>query len=86
MNSLKLEYPITKKDLHKGFNIKKQIAEKEKKEFLDKYVKDQLDVITIEILKKTIDEKYSDLAKYLETLASNYDYIHLNKILNSKTQ
>ena len=33
MNSLKLEYPITKKDLHKGFNIKKQIDEKEKKEF-----------------------------------------------------
>jgi PAS domain S-box-containing protein len=34
---------------------------------------------------KSIDEKYSDLAKYLETLASNYDYVHLNKILNSKT-
>jgi len=33
---------------------------------------------------KTIDEKYSELTKYLETLASNYDYVHLNKILNSK--
>jgi hypothetical protein len=62
MNSIKLEYPISKKDLHKGFNIKKRMDEKVKKEFLDKYVKDQLDIIAIEILKNTIHEyMYNEL-------------------------
>ena len=35
----------------------------------------------------TIDNKYNELAKYLETLASKYDYIHLQQILTkSKKQ
>jgi ATP-dependent Lon protease len=48
-----LEYPITKAQLLKGYEIKEQIRDKLKKEYIEKYLKEQLDFITSNIIKKT---------------------------------
>jgi len=64
MNNIdtKIKYPITKEQLQKGFNITNEIIVNEKKQFLDKNIKEKLELISGEIIKRTINEKaYNEL-------------------------
>ena len=49
-----LEYPITKAQILKGYELKDQIRDKLKKEYIENYIKEQLDLITSNIMKQTI--------------------------------
>lgn len=58
----KIKYPITKDQLQKGFNIVNEIIVNEKKQYLEKYINEKLELISGEIIKRTINEKaYNEL-------------------------
>jgi len=51
-----MNFPITKEQLQKGFELKNNININEKKLFIEQYIKDILEMVSIQIIKKTVDE------------------------------
>jgi hypothetical protein len=58
MNNIKLHFPISKAQLQSGFILKKNIVETEKKNILNTYINNELDIISCKIINSTIDETH----------------------------
>ena len=86
MLHLNSEYPITKKQLQTGFILKNKITDNIKKEFIDKYVLEELNIISIAIINKTIDENiYNELNTHTTIEYNEYDDdndVEITKIVN----
>ena len=69
----KIVYPIKKEQLQMFFNLRKELIEKEKKDKIDKYIKEKIDHISSLIISNTIREfEYNEL---ISTTKVIYDYI-----------
>jgi hypothetical protein len=69
----KIVYPIKKEQLQMFFNLRKELIEKEKKDKIDKYIKEKIDHISSLIINNTINEfEYNEL---ISTTKVVYDYI-----------
>ena len=68
----KIVYPIKKEQLQMFFNLRKELIEKEKKDKIDKYIKEKIDHISSLIINNTINEfEYNEL---ISTTKVVYDY------------
>ena len=74
---LNSEYPITKKQLQTGFILKNKITDMIKNEFFDKCVIEELNKISIEIVKKTINEQL-----YNQLTTTEYDDVQKKRIID----
>jgi len=90
MLHLNSEYPITKKQLQTGFILKNKITDKIKKEFFDKCILEELNKISIEIIKKTINEDlYNELNTHTTIEYNEYNDdndIKIKKIVTKTEQ
>jgi hypothetical protein len=69
----KIVYPIKKEQLQMFFNLRKELIEKEKKDKIDKYIKEKIDHISSLIISNTIREfEYNELISVTKVV---YDYI-----------
>lgn len=69
----KIVYPIKKEQLQMFFNLRKELIEKEKKDKIDKYIKEKIDHISSLIISNTIREfEYNELISATKVV---YDYI-----------
>ena len=69
----KIVYPIKKEQLQMFFNIRKELIEKEKKDKIDKYIKEKIEHISSLIISNTIREfEYNEL---ISTTKAVYDLI-----------
>jgi hypothetical protein len=59
----KIEYPIFKSQLQNGYELKKGINEVLKKEFLEKYIKEQTDLFCVGVIAGSIDKSLLDISK-----------------------
>jgi hypothetical protein len=59
----KIEYPIFKSQLQNGYELKKGINDVLKKEFLEKYIKEQTDLFCVGVIAGSIDKSLFDISK-----------------------
>jgi hypothetical protein len=78
MNNIKLKFPITKATLQTGFNLKKNIIETEKKNVLDNYINNEINLISYKIINSTIDEET------YKVLHNNYVTAYIPKVNKEK--
>jgi|LakMenEpi02Apr12_1017379.scaffolds.fasta_scaffold03512_1 hypothetical protein len=64
----KIQYPISKDTLQKGFNLCQQLAINTRNEYIEKYIEKEVDEICFNIINNTVNEKL-----YLESIKNTIE-------------
>jgi len=65
---MKIQYPISKDTLQKGFNLRRQIEKNVRNKFIDEYIDKEVDEICLNIINNTVNEEL-----YLESVKNTIE-------------